>query len=395
VTDNRAVPPVVLTALTQNGQPLALGRAPEYLHQVTFYRPDSYFEFEFAALNYTQADKNQYAYKLEGFDQDWIYSGVQHYGRYTNLPGGSYTLRLKGSNNDGLWNEEGAAIQVTVVPTLWERWWFWTGVALILVVSAYWAFRLRVRGLEARGAQLERQVNERTEELSRTNLQLEREMKERLRAEEALAQKAAETAVAEERARLARDLHDSVTQSLFGVTLFADAAQRMLATGNTDIAAENLRELRDTARDALGEMRLLVFELRPPILVEEGLAAALRTRLESVESRIGLETECDFNIQTRLASDVEEGLYRIAQEALNNILKHAKAGHVKVALIQAVDLVVLEVSDDGIGFDPDQIAQKGGIGLTGMAERAEKLSGRLSMVSKPGEGTTIRIEVPI
>ncbi|MFC1879571.1 histidine kinase, partial [Chloroflexota bacterium] len=393
VIDNSAVPVIVLTSLTQSGQEIELDSALEYLWEVTFYRPDSFFEFEFAALNYTQTEKNQYAYMLEGFDKDWVYIGNKRYGRYTNLPGGSYTLRLKGSNNDGIWNEEGAAIQVSIVPTIWERWWFWVVIAIALGGGVYGSYRLRVRSLETRSKQLEIQVGDRTEELSRTNLRLESEIKERKRAEEALAQKAAEAAVTEERTRLARDLHDSVTQSLFGVTLFADAAQRMLASGDTDTAADNMRELRDTAKDALGEMRRLVFELRPPILEEEGLAAALQTRLEAVEKRIGLNTEYTMKTEGRLAPEIEEGLYRIAQEALNNILNHAQANHLNIVLSQNDAIVTLEIADDGIGFDPNEVDKMGGLGLISMKERANKLGGQLSVDSKPGEGTNIRVEV--
>jgi len=125
--DNVYIPPVVLTSLQQNGEEVDAGQAPEDLREVTFRWPDNSFEFGFAALNYTQPEKNQHAYMLEGFDKDWSTIGTRRFGRYTNLPGGTYTLRLKGSNNDGVWNEEGVSIRVTIVPVLadvvvpWDR----------------------------------------------------------------------------------------------------------------------------------------------------------------------------------------------------------------------------------------------------------------------------------
>jgi nitrate/nitrite-specific signal transduction histidine kinase len=205
---------------------------------------------------------------------------------------------------------------------------------------------------------------------------------------------ARQLAVMEERNRLARDLHDSVTQSLYGVTLFAEAAERLLMAGDVSLAADHIRELRLTAQESLREMRLLIFELRPLILGEHGLAAALQVRLESVEGRSGLETVLEVEGEDhRLPAEIEGGLYRIAQEALNNALKHAQAHQVKVYLRWEPVPIVLEISDDGVGFDPTKICQQGGLGLPGMEERATQLGCQLSIQSQPGQGTRVRVEV--
>lgn len=209
-----------------------------------------------------------------------------------------------------------------------------------------------------------------------------------------LYQQARQLAVVEERNRLARDLHDSVTQSLYGVTLFAEAADRLLSSGDKDLAIEHLRELRLTAQESLREMRLLIFELRPLILGEHGLAAALQARLEAVEGRSGLETA--FTVEGedhQLPAEVEDGLYRIAQEALNNTLKHAQARHIDVYLRWEPSPMVLEITDDGVGFDPAVARQQGGLGLQGMEERAAQLGVRLSIQSQSGQGTRVRVEV--
>lgn len=208
-----------------------------------------------------------------------------------------------------------------------------------------------------------------------------------------LYEQARQLAVVEERNRLARELHDSATQSLYGVTMFAEAAARLLRTGETERAAEHLREVRETAQEALQEMRLLIFELRPPILEKEGLVAALQTRLETVEGRSGLRIEFNADGVGDLPVEIEEGLYRIAQEALNNALKHARAHTVSINLCQDQQSVILEIADDGVGFDPIATPGKGGLGLGGMKERALLLGGRLTVSSKPGEGTTVRVEV--
>jgi GAF domain-containing protein len=209
-----------------------------------------------------------------------------------------------------------------------------------------------------------------------------------------LYEQARRLAVVEERQRLARELHDSVTQALYGTTLYAEAAARQLATGQVELVGDHLRELRDTAQEALREMRLLIFELRPLILESEGLVNALRARLEAVEERAGLEVELHVEGDAILATAVEEGLYRIAQEALNNALKHACARRVSVSLERGETAVVLEIVDDGIGFDPSTAIAGGGLGLDGMIERAAQMGGELLLDSEPGAGTRVWVKVP-
>lgn len=200
-------------------------------------------------------------------------------------------------------------------------------------------------------------------------------------------------AVLEERQRLARDLHDSVAQALYSVVLHAEAGSRLLASGDETTVAHYLREMQDTAQEALAEMRLLIFELRPPVLDQEGLVAALQARLEAVEGRANLETQFAVEGVSALPPSVEQSLYRIAQEALNNILKHAHARRITVSLRQVQASVVLEISDDGVGFDPVMAREKGGLGLRGMTERVAQQAGRLTVQSAPGAGTHVRVEI--
>jgi signal transduction histidine kinase len=210
-----------------------------------------------------------------------------------------------------------------------------------------------------------------------------------------LYEQAQQLAVVQERNRLARDLHDSVTQALYGVTLCAEAAARQLSSGDPDpsIAARHLREIKETTQSALREMRLLIFELRPPILNREGLAPALQARLDAVERRFGLDAQFIGDGDGRWAPEVEDGVYRIAQEALNNVLKHACARRVEVRLVQGQDCLSLEITDDGTGFDPETATKHGGFGLRSMRERAKQIGGTLCVESGPGKGTRIRMEV--
>jgi signal transduction histidine kinase len=141
-------------------------------------------------------------------------------------------------------------------------------------------------------------------------------------------------------------------------------------------------------------MRLLIFELRPPLLQKDGLVAALEARLETVEGRAGLETEFSVKMETQLAPKVEEGLYRIAQEALNNILRHANASHISISIRQQDGNLTMEVQDNGTGFDPILAREKGGLGLCSMEERAIQLYGSLDVESETGTGTCVRVTVP-
>jgi signal transduction histidine kinase len=253
------------------------------------------------------------------------------------------------------------------------------------------AYRLRLRSIEARSRELERQVEQRTTELSRTNVLLQQQIEERQRAEEALAQERADAAVLEERNRLARELHDSVTQALYGVTLYAEAAKRMMSSGQVHQAEQHVHDLGDTAQEALTEMRLLIFELRPLELQEQGLVAVLQSRLEAVEGRAGLRTEFNAQGVTRMPDAVEEALYRIAREALNNALKHARASTVTVSLSQHEGSVRMEITDDGMGFDPANVGERGGLGMRSMTERAQVIGGRLEIESEAGGGTRVTV----
>jgi PAS domain S-box-containing protein len=205
------------------------------------------------------------------------------------------------------------------------------------------------------------------------------------------------TAAIEERTRLARELHDSVTQSLYSVTLYAEAAARLLENGNGASAAGYLREVRDTAQEALREMRLLIFQLRPPDLEQVGLAGALQARLQGVEARGGIDADLKVTGEeyaVRAPLSVQADLYAIIQEALNNCLKHAQAAHVWVELAFFADRVSASVRDDGIGFDLHDGAEAGGMGLQTMQERVDRVGGVLTIDSAPGKGVQVRVEAP-
>ena len=200
-------------------------------------------------------------------------------------------------------------------------------------------------------------------------------------------------AVIEERQRLARDLHDSVSQSLYSLSLLAEAGRRVSESGDQKSARHYLTRLGETALQSLKDMRLLVYELRPLTLSAEGLAGAIQHRLDTVEKRAGMKVSMVVNEVLDLPPQVETELFRIAHEALNNTLKHANATEVVVTLGVDFGCVELEVADNGRGFTPEALNDTGGLGLHSMRERAERVGGSLMIDAKPGEGTRIKVRV--
>jgi len=208
-----------------------------------------------------------------------------------------------------------------------------------------------------------------------------------------LYRQAEQLAVVRERERLARELHDSVTQSLYSLMLLADAGWKLMEAGDLGRVRGYLERLGEISQQALKEMRLLVYELRPLVLKREGLAGALQQRLDAVEKRAGMDVRLLVEGEMELPSLVEEELYRIAQEALNNTLKHAAATSVTVNVRGEGNRVELRVVDNGVGFDFNAMSDQGGMGLVSMRERAEKLGGALVVLSALGEGTRVNVEV--
>ena len=210
-----------------------------------------------------------------------------------------------------------------------------------------------------------------------------------------LFERSRELSVVEERNRLARELHDSVAQTLFSTVLTAEAAATLIDR-DAGRAKEQLRKLQELTRDAVQEMRSLIFELRPAELEADGLVPTLRKHVEVVSRVYHANVEVQVTGERRLQEKVERELFRIAQEALNNALKHSQAETIRVELKMNRKRVRLTVSDDGVGFEPaDARMRSKRLGLTSMQERAEAVGGSLEIESCPGEGTKIRLELPV
>jgi PAS domain S-box-containing protein len=221
-----------------------------------------------------------------------------------------------------------------------------------------------------------------------------RDLREQVRLEDDLRRGAADLASARERARLAQELHDSVTQALFSMTLTTRSVE-LLMDRDPAAARQMLGELRELEREALAEMRALIFELRPANLEQDGLVQALRTHAAGIQGRVGLSVRVDCAVEDdRAPIEVETALYRIAQEALHNVVKHAEARNVTITLSGSrTDGFRLMVQDDGKGFDPSVIPA-GHVGLAGMRARASEIGSTLMVSSAPGTGSRIEVVVP-
>jgi len=238
--------------------------------------------------------------------------------------------------------------------------------------------------------QLERRVEERTHKLSETNLRLVQEIEQRQRAEEALAAKAVEEAITNERTRLARDLHDAVTQTLFSASLIAEVLPELwdMDVAEARISTEELRQL---TRGALAEMRTLLLELRPAALTQARFPDLLKQLSEALIGRARLPISLVVEGDEKLPPDVQVVLYRIAQESLNNIVKYARASQVQIRLRLGCCEAHLEIIDNGIGFETG-LAKPTSLGMRIMRERADSIGAELQVSSTPGHGTRVSVD---
>jgi signal transduction histidine kinase len=204
-----------------------------------------------------------------------------------------------------------------------------------------------------------------------------------------------ELSFVEERNRLARDLHDAVVQKLFGVVLAAQSAATLFDRDQESARAQ-VERLQELTQDAIQELRSLIFQLRPPAVESDGLAAALEKQVQVLRRVHRQDIDLQVTGEPRLRPGFDDEVFRIAQEALHNGVKHAAASRLELRLDQCERRLVMTVHDDGVGFDPDAAAHRSRrLGLTSMEERATAIGGALTIDSAPGTGTTIRLEVPL
>lgn len=366
---NTVPPEVVITDLRLFNRSVAfkkdsliLAEPVEFAEKVQFEHAQNVVTFEFAAMDFTASEKNQFQYQLEGFDQQWISGGTTRTATYTNIDPGTYRFVVKAANGDGVWNEHGASVTVIIRPPFWRTWWFLTIVSLAFLSIGPVIYYVRVTGLK-KEQQRQREVS--------TML---------IESQEA------------ERKRIAQEMHDSLGQELL---VIKNRALMGLKTVQDDSKEQRqLLQISEGATNILKLVRSLSHNLRPPELDRLGLSETIRSMLTTVRdaSPITVAAEVD-EIDGMIPKVNEINLIRILQESLSNIEKHSSATRIEVLIRSAEQKIVVEIRDNGKGYSPESVTH--GIGLAGISERVRILEGSLSITSSPGAGTELIITIPV
>ena len=367
---NPKPPPVVIEEVRVDNQSIDPVALYSVIHDPTSgitIAPDrNNFEVEYTALSFINSNNSRFKYKLVGLESDWVDAGTRRTAYYSYVPPGTYTFQVIASNSDGIWNDSGTALTVTVIPPYYKRWWF---VFLSLGVLLFFGFMLYRRRID-----MLMEAGRRQEEFSRRLLASQEE----------------------ERQRIAAAMHDTLGQSLLIIKNRVALAQKGI--GNIDVIEEQLEELSDSASAAIDECREIAYNLRPYQISRFGLSKTLG----AIFSRIGEVTAIGItvdiaDIDDKLTDEAEIGIFRIVQECANNIIKHSRASNALISIKWIGHEIIVVISDDGAGYDRasgnGEKSSKGGFGLVGIAERIKMLGGTYLVETSPGNGTRVLIKL--
>lgn len=368
IKDNPSIPPVVITDFqifnktVLPGVNSPLKKSISETDTIILSHQQSVFSFDFAALDFTTPEKNRYAYKMEGVDPDWVYTDAsRRFATYTQLDPGEYVFHVKGSNNDGVWNEEGTSIKIIVTPPFWKRSWFLI-VACLLLLSG---IVVMVRSITTR--KLQQQLHA---------LEHQRAMEK-------------------ERSRISSDMHDEVGASLTHIAITSELLKKSLSRSGENEVHEFVEDISGTAREVIDSISEIIWAINPRNDSLDNLIAYIRQYAGKMFEVTPIR--CRFNfpenipLQT-LTAEVRRNIFLVVKETLNNILKHAGAQEVQLTIdIQGNDLEI-SIQDNGKGFCAKDISRFGN-GLINMKKRMEDIGGYFGIHSHPGEGTRITITV--
>lgn len=355
------VPPVVLETVTvddsvNDALPDATGASHDGLHVSAGH---DRLAFHYAGFNFASPSKIKYRYQLDHFDRAWIDAGTRRTAYYTNIPPGRYRFRVQASINNGEWSEHAAELALVIAPHYYQTWWFYTLCALMLALIAWQLYLYRLRQVELRF-----------------------------------------NAVLAERGRIAREIHDTLAQDIVAISVQLDLVSRLM-TLSIDKAREQLIATRSLVRKSLAEARSSIWDLRSSSsdgAVEQDLPTRLRATARQIVGDVPIQLTLDVTGTYRRAPRaLEDELLRIGQEAVTNAIRHAAAKTIKIKLAYQAHGVDLSVRDDGQGFTPsaEKSGPAGHYGIRGMHERAERANAHLTIVSRPGFGTTIRAQAAL
>jgi signal transduction histidine kinase len=377
VTVNPLWPPVVIEGVTVDDQSVAIPRAnpPGQPSELLIEPGKQRFEFRYAGLSFTAPEKVRFKYRLEGLESDWVDAGARRVAYYSFLKPGEYNFRVLACNNDGVWNEDGAAISLRVLPHFWQTWWF-TGVAMLGGAGAV--------GGAARTA-TRRRLRQRMEKLER------------------------QRALERERARIAKDIHDDLGASLTRIIMLSQS-------GHADAddprqSAADLEQIYLIARELTRAMDEIVWAVSPQHDTLDSLVTYLGKFSQDFLSVAGIRCRLDVPIALPpwpVTAEVRHNLFLAFKEALHNVLKHAAATEVRISLTRFDSGFFFLINDNGRGFDPAQTAAppappspnyklrlSSGNGLSNMRRRLEEIGGAFEIKSSPGEGTQVKFLVNV
>ena len=327
-------------------------------------------EIEYTALSFIHSDRIRFRYRLEGLDSSWVDAGSRRTAYYSHLPPGNYNFQVIAANSDGVWNDAGQRLAITVQAPFYLTWWF-------ICLEALAAAALITMVVRYRFAQLQRAQA------------MQKAFSQQLIASQE-----------NERQRIASELHDSLGQRLVVINNLALFAMRRQDKGAaTGDEPSPMEEISAETKLAMQETREISYNLRPFQLDRLGLTKAIESMARTVASASGIKITPKLdNIDNIFPEDLQINFYRIVQESLNNIMKHSEATEAEVLVTRNAKRIILSIRDNGLGFDPAARSSKGGnsgFGLTGMEERANLLRGNYRVRSAPGQGTIATAEFPI
>jgi signal transduction histidine kinase/ligand-binding sensor domain-containing protein len=356
-------PDILITGIESSG-----GRGPRASpdgSRIILDHDNGGLSFRIAVIDYIAPARNRYAFKLEGLQTGWSSLGDDNAGHLAALTPGDYMLRVRASNGNGVWNDYGASLALTVLPPFWGTWWFRVGAGLALLSLAGFIVALRIRGLRGR---------------NRLLVKFARHVEE---------------AREEERKTAARDVHDVIGQDLMVLNINAF----WLATHGTAPLEERearVSALQDSVLAAMASVKAIATKLRPEAIDALEFPDALRWYLRNLGRVGGLEIAADIQDSApSLDPELANALYRILQEMLGNVIRHAGAARVEVRFAAEDGEILLEVRDDGRGMEKDLALAADSFGIIGMRERCATFGGRLELESEEGKGTTVRARIPL
>jgi signal transduction histidine kinase len=366
VKENTHVPPIVITGFRKFDKPIDIRQAIGRSGAIELSYKEDVLSFEFAALDFARPEKNQYAYKLEGFDKDWVYCGTRRTATYTNLDGGEYLFRAKGSNNDGVWNEEGASIAVIITPPFWATWLFRTLFVAAIAGSIGGTIRyIGVRKLQRRLRILEQQH-----------------------------------ALERERLRISGDLHDELASNLSSIAMFSRILQDEMASAKEGAVPKPqlLERITTLAQESVDSIREIIWAIDPKEETLEKLLIRLRDMVAASCRAKGIHCRFDQPKGKQLAStnlppELRRQLWLLLKEAVNNALKHSRCTELVLSAEYSGGILNVVVRDNGVGFDPAKVVRGKGLGT--MRTRSEQIGASLELKSGTGEGTSFLVSLKI